>query len=111
MTRQSFPSAALGLLDTSLQTSTSMRSDAAFAGPDRVPDVVTPHAFRAPRAGRIVQSAGTVVHVELRRGAGRQGRDPVLAQDAFRDHHGWSRRGLQRLTIDRNKLEAANAAF
>ncbi len=64
------------------------------------------------RAGRLVQSGGTVVHIEL---------DPELAargvilcslQDAFNDHTElvapWY---SKRLTHDRNKLEAANAAF
>jgi Fe-S cluster assembly scaffold protein SufB len=64
------------------------------------------------RAGRLAQSAGAVVHVEL---------DPALAargvilcslEDAFREHSElvapWY---SKRLTIDRHKLEAANAAF
>jgi Fe-S cluster assembly protein SufD len=77
-----------------------------------VPDVVTRTLPDRPHAGRIVQSGGTVVAVEL---------DPALAargvilcslEDAFRDHaelvSPWYSR---RLTIDRHKLEAANAAF
>src|SRR5207245_7297088 len=65
-----------------------------------------------PRAGRIVQSANEIVDVQL---------DPALATkgvilcslaDAFRDHLDlvapWY---SKRLTLDRNKLEAANAAF
>jgi Fe-S cluster assembly scaffold protein SufB len=80
--------------------------------PAGVPDVVTRTLPERSRAGRIVQSAGSVVHVEL---------DPELAakgvilcslEDAFREHGelvgGWY---SKRLTIDRHKLEAANAAF
>jgi Fe-S cluster assembly protein SufD len=83
------------------------------AGKDAgVPHVVTRTLPDRAHAGRIVQSGGTVVAVEL---------DPALAargvilcslEDAFRDHaelvSPWYSR---RLTIDRHKLEAANAAF
>jgi Fe-S cluster assembly scaffold protein SufB len=82
------------------------------AAPSQVPDVVTRTLPERPRAGRIVQSAGTVVHVEL---------DPELAargvilcslQDALRDHTELAERWFsKRMTIDRQKLEAANAAF
>ncbi len=77
-----------------------------------IPDVVTRTLPERPRAGRLVQSAGTVVHSDL---------DPALAErgvilcpleDAFREHpdlvEPWY---SKRLTIDRHKLEAANAAF
>jgi Fe-S cluster assembly protein SufD len=77
-----------------------------------VPDVVSRTLPDRARAGRLVQNVNTVVEVEL---------DPTLAergvilcslQDAFRDHldlvSPWY---SKRLTIDRHKLEAANAAF
>jgi Fe-S cluster assembly protein SufD len=77
-----------------------------------VPEVVTSTIPERPRAGRIVQSAGAIVHVEL---------DPALAErgvilssleEAFERHPQlvaeWFSR---RLPIDRHKLEAANAAF
>jgi Fe-S cluster assembly scaffold protein SufB len=77
-----------------------------------VPEVVTRTLPDRPRAGRIVQNGGSVVDVEL---------DPALAdrgvilcslEDAFRDHgelvSAWY---SKRLTIDRHKLEAANATF
>jgi Fe-S cluster assembly protein SufD len=77
-----------------------------------VPEVVTRTLPDRPRAGRLVQSANSVVAVEL---------DPALAErgvilcslaDAFREHPElvapWY---SKRLTIDRHKLEAANAAF
>ena len=80
--------------------------------PGAVPDVVTRTLPSRARAGRIVQSGSRVVHLEL---------DPALAQrgvilcsleDAFREHGElvgpWY---SKRLEIDRNKLEAANAAF
>ena len=78
----------------------------------RVPEIVSRTLPAGPHAGRIVQCGGEVVQVEL---------DPALAeagvilcslQDAFRDHAElvgpWY---SKRLTIDRHKLEAANAAF
>jgi Fe-S cluster assembly scaffold protein SufB len=104
-----------GFWTTSLQDldldALDTHADAA-TGPGEVPDIVSRTLPDRAHAGRIVQNAGTVVHVEL---------DPELAargvilsslQDAFREHHDllapyYSRR----LTIDRHKLEAANAAF
>jgi Fe-S cluster assembly scaffold protein SufB len=77
-----------------------------------LPEIVTRTVPERPRAGRIVQSAGSVVQVEL---------DPALAErgvilssleEAFERHpqlvSEWFSR---RLPIDRHKLEAANAAF
>ncbi len=81
-------------------------------GGEEIPDVVTRTLPDAPFAGRIVQSADTVLSVEL---------DPELAargvvlcslEDAFRDHTElvapWF---SKRIPLDRHKLEAANAAF
>jgi Fe-S cluster assembly protein SufD len=80
--------------------------------PDGVPDVVTRTLPDRPRAGRIVQSAGSVVHVELDAELADKGVILCSLEDAFREHGElvapWYSR---RLTIDRNKLEAANAAF
>ena len=87
------------------------RADA--ARPGAIPEVVTRTLPDRPHAGRIVQSAGAVVHVEL---------DPELAargvvlcslEEAFAGEHRElaERWYSKRLTIDRNKLEAANAAF
>ncbi len=77
-----------------------------------VPEVVTATIPERPRAGRIVQSAGSVVQVEL---------DPALAargvilsslEEAFERHPQLVREWFsKRLPIDRHKLEAANAAF
>jgi Fe-S cluster assembly protein SufD len=123
-----------GFWTTSLQT---LDLDALETAPDGVetdvvPDVVARTLPDRARAGRIVQCAGTVVHVEL---------DPALAElgvilcsleDALRPAqesphgaaHAASAKGItdaareaarehysKRLTIDRHKLEAANAAF
>ena len=84
----------------------------ADADVDAVPDVVRRTLPDRARAGRIVQSAGRTVELEL---------DPALAargvilcslEDAFRDHAELAGRWYsKRMTIDRHKLEAANAAL
>jgi Fe-S cluster assembly scaffold protein SufB len=80
--------------------------------PDSIPDVVTRTLPERTRAGRIVQSAGTVVHVELDPELRAKGVILCSLEDAFRDHAElvapWY---SKRLTLDRQKLEAANAAF
>lgn len=121
-----------GFWTTSLQSLDLDALTAGSAATGAVPDVVTRTLPERARAGRIVQSAGAVVHVEL---------DPALAargvvlcplEDALRPArespdsaaHAASAGGLtdaareaarahysRRLTIDRHKLEAANAAF
>jgi Fe-S cluster assembly scaffold protein SufB len=77
-----------------------------------VPEVVTRTLPDGPRAGRIVQSAGAVVHVELDPALQERGVILCSLEEAFLRHHElvapWY---SKRLTIDRNKLEAANAAF
>jgi Fe-S cluster assembly protein SufD len=77
-----------------------------------LPQVVRDTVPERPRAGRIVQLDGSVVHVEL---------DPELAargvvlcslEDAAREHtEVFTRWYSKRLTYDRHKLEAANAAL
>lgn len=77
-----------------------------------LPEIATRTLPDRPRAGRIVQLDGSVVHVEL---------DPALAQrgvvlcpleQAATEHpETFARWYSKRLTIDRHKLEAANAAF
>jgi Fe-S cluster assembly scaffold protein SufB len=103
-----------GFWTTSLQNLDldALEVQAGPTAPEGIPDVVTRTIPDRPRAGRIVQSAGAVVHVEL---------DPALAargvilcslEEAFLRHHElvapWY---SKRMTIDRQKLEAANAAF
>jgi Fe-S cluster assembly scaffold protein SufB len=77
-----------------------------------VPEFVSSAIPERPRAGRIVQLDSSIVHVEL---------DPQLAErgvilcpleQAAREHTELFERWYsKRLTIDRHKLEAANAAF
>jgi Fe-S cluster assembly scaffold protein SufB len=77
-----------------------------------VPDVVQQTLPDRSRAGRIVQNAWEVVDLEL---------DPTLAErgvilcsleDAYRDHAALVNEWFsKRLTLDRHKLEAANATF
>jgi Fe-S cluster assembly scaffold protein SufB len=81
-------------------------------GADAIPQVVRDTLADRPRAGRLVQRDSSVVHVEL---------DPELAgrgvifcslEDAARDHAElFARWYSKRLTYDRHKLEAANAAL
>jgi Fe-S cluster assembly scaffold protein SufB len=77
-----------------------------------VPDFVSDSIPDRPRAGRIVQLDSSIVHVEL---------DPKLAErgvilcpldEAASEHKELFEQWYsKRLTIDRHKLEAANAAF
>ncbi len=82
------------------------------ASAEGVPDVVSRTVPDGPRAGRIVQSAGETVHLELDPSLAERGVILCSLEDAFRDHPEligpWF---SKRLTIDRHKLEAANAAF
>ena len=103
-----------GFWTTSLQTLDpellrEPRADSQTAG---VPDVVRRTLPDRRFAGRIVQSAGAVVSVELDPALAEQGVILSSLEDAFREHAElvapWY---SKRLTIDRHKLEAANAAF
>jgi Fe-S cluster assembly protein SufD len=77
-----------------------------------VPEVVSRTLPERPRAGRIVQSAGATVHVELAPELAEQGVVLCPLEQAFAEHGELVARWFaKRLTIDRNKLEAANAAF
>jgi Fe-S cluster assembly scaffold protein SufB len=80
--------------------------------PAAVPDVVRRTLPDRPRAGRLVQSGDRVVEIELDPALAAQGVILCSLEDAFREHaelvSAWYSR---RLTIDRHKLEAANAAF
>jgi Fe-S cluster assembly scaffold protein SufB len=81
-------------------------------GENALPEIVRATLPERPRAGRIVQLDGSVVQVEL---------DPELAakgvilcslEDAARDHGElFTRWYSKRLTYERHKLEAANAAL
>jgi hypothetical protein len=79
---------------------------------DGVPDVVSRTLPDRPRAGRIVQSAGAVVALELDPALAERGVILCSLEQAFQEHGElvgeWF---CKRLPIDRHKLEAANAAF
>ena len=78
----------------------------------KVPGVVTRTLPERPRAGRIVQNAGTVVDLQLDPQLSARGVILCSLEDAFREHPAlvepWY---SKRLTLDRHKLEAANAAM
>jgi len=103
-----------GFWTTSLQ---ALDLDALETAPDKVepgviPEVVTRTLPDRPHAGRLVQSAGAVVHVELDPALAERGVILCSLQEAFQDHRKLAERWYsKRLTIDRHKLEAANAAF
>jgi Fe-S cluster assembly protein SufD len=77
-----------------------------------VPEFVSKAIPERPRAGRIVQLDGSIVHLELDAALAEQGVILCSLEQAFEQHgelvSGWY---SKRLTIDRHKLEAANAAF
>jgi Fe-S cluster assembly scaffold protein SufB len=102
--RSGFWSTSLQSLDLdALQTSVSESG---------VPDVVSRTLPDRARGGRIVQSAGAVVHVELNEALAERGVILCSLEQAFEEHlelvSEWF---SKRLPIDRHKLEAANAAF
>ena len=102
-----------GFWTTNLQ---SLDLDALRSGPPpapgEVPEVVSRTLPDRPRAGRIVQSGAGVVHVELAAAAREQGVILCSLEEAFAEHRELVTRWFaRRLTIDRHKLEAANAAF
>jgi Fe-S cluster assembly scaffold protein SufB len=77
-----------------------------------IPQVVTDTLPDRPRAGRIVQHDGSVVHVELDDELASKGVVLCSLEDAAREHSElFSQWYSKRLRIDRHKLEAANAAF
>jgi Fe-S cluster assembly scaffold protein SufB len=107
-----------GFWTTTLQTldldalETADGRDSIKVEPGVVPEVVRRTLPDRPHAGRIVQNAGSVVHVELDPELTQRGVILCSLQDAFRDHKELAERWYsKRLTIDRHKLEAGNAAF
>ncbi|MGH2879214.1 MAG: SufB/SufD family protein [Solirubrobacteraceae bacterium] len=76
------------------------------------PDFVTSAIPERPRAGRIVQLDDSVVHVELDPALAEQGVILCSLEQAAELHSElFAQWYSKRLTIDRHKLEAANAAF
>jgi Fe-S cluster assembly scaffold protein SufB len=102
--RSGFWSTSLQSLDLdALQTSVQEQG---------VPEVVTRTLPDRPRAGRIVQSAGAVVQVELDEALAERGVILCSLEQAFEQHTELVREWYsKRLPIDRHKLEAANAAL
>jgi Fe-S cluster assembly protein SufD len=100
-----------GFWTTSLQSLDLEALDPA-AGAQGVPEVVGRTVPDGPRAGRIVQSAGQTVQLELDPSLAERGVILCSLEDAFREHPElvapWY---SKRLSIDRHKLEAANAAL
>jgi Fe-S cluster assembly protein SufD len=77
-----------------------------------LPAIVTETIPERPRAGRLVQRDGSVIHIELDQTLAERGVILCSLQDAAREHQElFSAHYSKRLTIDRHKLEAANAAF
>lgn len=103
-----------GFWTTSLQNLDldALETQPAATAPRAVPGVVTRTLPDRPHAGRIVQSGGAVVQVELDPALVARGVILCSLEEAFLRHQElvapWY---SKRLTIDRHKLEAANAAF
>ncbi len=100
-----------GFWSTSLE-SLDLDALATSVSESGVPDVVSRTLPDRPHAGRIVQSAGAVVQVELDEALAQRGVILCSLEQAFEQHSElvceWF---SKRLPIDRHKLEAANAAF
>jgi len=116
--RSGFWTTTLQTLDLDALETMGGRDSITAAGTDRetgqseIPEVVTRTLPDRPHAGRIVQSAGSVVHVELDPALAERGVILCSLEQAFQDHRELAERWYsKRLTIDRHKLEAANAAF
>jgi Fe-S cluster assembly protein SufD len=79
---------------------------------EELPAIVSETVPDGPRAGRIVQRDGSVILVELDPALAERGVILCSLQDAARDHTElFTKWYSKRLTIDRHKLEAANAAL
>ncbi len=79
---------------------------------DALPEIVRSTLPERPRAGRIVQLDGSVVHVELDPGLAARGVILCSLEEAARDHGElFAQWYSKRLTYERHKLEAANAAL
>jgi Fe-S cluster assembly protein SufD len=94
------------LADLELESLTTERSGGG------VPAVVTRTLPDTPFAGRIVQSAGATVSIELDQSLAERGVVLCSLEDAFGDHAKLASEWFsKRIPLDRHKLEAANAAF
>jgi Fe-S cluster assembly protein SufD len=90
----------------------ALSTEGSAAQAEEVPAVVSETLADRPRAGRIVQSGGRVVAVELSAELAERGVLLCPLEEAFGRHPelvaAWF---SKRLPLDRHKLEAANAAF
>jgi Fe-S cluster assembly scaffold protein SufB len=83
-----------------------------IATADPIPTIVHETLPERDRAGRIVQRDGTAVHVELDPELKRRGVILCSLEEAAREHTElFTQWYSKRLTYDRHKLEAANAAL
>jgi Fe-S cluster assembly protein SufD len=88
------------------QATAGVRADAG------VPGFVASAIPERPRAGRIVQLDSSVVHIELDQALAERGVILCSLEQAASEHTELFEQWYsKRLTIDRHKLEAANAAF
>jgi Fe-S cluster assembly scaffold protein SufB len=101
-----------GFWTTTLRSLDLDALDTHAAAGEGVPEVVRRTLPERAHAGRLVQNGGRVVQLELDPALAERGVILCSLEDAFRDHGElvgpWY---SKRLTIDRHKLEAANAAF
>jgi Fe-S cluster assembly protein SufD len=110
--RSGFWTTSLQALELDALSGVRGRSQAAADPAAAVPEVVRRTLPERARAGRIVQSASATVALELDAGLRERGVILCSLEEAFREHRElvepWY---SKRLTLDRHKLEAANAAF
>ncbi|HEV3071214.1 MAG TPA: SufD family Fe-S cluster assembly protein [Solirubrobacteraceae bacterium] len=77
-----------------------------------VPEIVTQTLPERPRAGRLVQREGSVVHIDLNPELAAKGVVLCSLEEAAETHTElFNKYYSKRLTMDRHKLEAANAAL
>jgi Fe-S cluster assembly protein SufD len=77
-----------------------------------LPEIVSETLPERPRAGRLVQREGSVVHVELDPALAAKGVTLCSLEEAAETHAElFNEHYSRRLTMDRHKLEAANAAL
>ena len=103
-----------GFWTTSLQSLDldALEAQRRTSEPGTVPEIVARTLPDRARAGRLVQRDGSVVHVDLDPELRARGVILCSLQEAFRDYPELAERWYsKRMTIDRHKLEAANAAF
>jgi Fe-S cluster assembly protein SufD len=116
--RSGFWTTSFAELDLGSLTTGEHSKDGGSAAPGEysrdtgVPELVSSRIPERPRAGRIVQFDSSIVHVELDPQLAEQGVILCPLEQAASEHEElFAQWYSKRLTIDRHKLEAANAAF